>query len=206
MFFITFEGIDGSGKTTQAKLLEEYLEAKGHKVWLTSEPTDSTIGQEVRDWISRMPIQDLISWDLELQKLFALDRQLHLYELKKKLSEGYLVISDRYILSSLVYCHWENFPKVQQLNKGFLREDISIILSVDAHNALFRLITRPSSLDKLEKSIDLKLINDRYTRSTYPNSKIIDGNRPIYEIACDVAQLVEKELESFSFRSGVVNR
>src|SRR3989304_1252387 len=98
--FYVFEGLDGSGLTTQAALLRNYFLSKGKEAVLTKEPTDGLIGG-----IIKAPLRD--EWKtnpLALQMLFAADRAHHLTtEIEPALKKGKNVISDRYVLSNIAY-------------------------------------------------------------------------------------------------------
>ena len=97
MAFITFEGIDGSGKSTVAKMLAEELEKSGKHVFFTCEPTENWIGQQIRASDKKevpMVVEAL---------LFAADRDLHTSEIEAHLGKGEFVICDRYRDSSLAY-------------------------------------------------------------------------------------------------------
>ena len=90
---IVFEGLDGSGKSTQAELLFSFLKSKGKKVHLTSEPTRYLIGGLIKSWVTH----DWQSTPECLQLLFAADRAHHLdKEIIPLLKKGITVISDRY--------------------------------------------------------------------------------------------------------------
>jgi len=100
--FITFEGIEGCGKTTQAKLLASYLEAQGCKTLLTREPGGTSISEKIRtilldvDHSSMLPETELL--------LYLASRSQHTAELIiPVLKEGYIVICDRYTDSTLAY-------------------------------------------------------------------------------------------------------
>jgi dTMP kinase len=95
--FVTVEGIDGSGKSTLAEGLVRSLKRKGVKVWLTSEPTDTWLGEAVRhSWESGAdPTTEAL--------LFIADRVEHCKLIRKRLEEGFVVISDRYHDSTLAY-------------------------------------------------------------------------------------------------------
>src|SRR4051794_21655867 len=101
--FIALEGIDGSGKSSQAKLLAAKLESMGHKVYLTMEPTTGTVGAVLLNILRKKAEADHSTIAL----LFAADRIEHLLNkqdgIMKKLSEGYTVITDRYYFSSYAY-------------------------------------------------------------------------------------------------------
>lgn len=94
--FIAFEGIDGSGKSTQVKLLTDHLIKAGHKVYATFEPTDSPIGSLIRSIFNHKLEAD----HRVIAGLFVADRLDHLLNksngILKKLEEGYTVITDRY--------------------------------------------------------------------------------------------------------------
>ncbi len=100
-FFITIEGIDGSGKSTLITKLEKYLIQQQKKVFLTAEPTSSPIGRFIRNFLS--PEQEYKSNFLAELFLFSADRALHVEQLKGYLSQAYWVLCDRYIDSTLAY-------------------------------------------------------------------------------------------------------
>lgn len=107
--FIAFEGIDGSGKSTQVKLLVNKLKEEGHKVYCTSEPTGRQIGAMLRDIFQHKMEAD----HRTIAGLFIADRLDHLLNkstgILKKLDEGYTVIIDRYyfplMLINVFTCH-----------------------------------------------------------------------------------------------------
>lgn len=100
-FFIVLEGIDGTGKTTQAGLLAEALRTRGHQVVLTREPSDGPAGEKIRNYL-KGPIRYLTA-DQELA-LFMADRREHVDAvIRPALEQGRVVISDRYYFSSAAY-------------------------------------------------------------------------------------------------------
>ncbi|GAG91248.1 unnamed protein product [marine sediment metagenome] len=97
--FIALEGGDAAGTTTHSHLLKGFLESKGFRVFLTQEPSQSKIGILIREFLKNKEIPPTTD-----ALLFAADRDFHYKdEIKNKLEEGYIVISDRYIESSIVY-------------------------------------------------------------------------------------------------------
>ena len=101
-FLITFEGIEGCGKSTQAKLLAEHLERVGRSCLLTREPGGTRIGREIRKVLLN-PAHRRMAPEVEMALYFA-DRAQHLREvIWPALEEGKIVISDRITDSSMVY-------------------------------------------------------------------------------------------------------
>ncbi len=95
--FITFEGCEASGKSTQALILRDYLLGKGYKVFLTKEPGGTILANKLRDIILHNEIIDVLTEFL----LLSAARRDHILEIKHKLNEGYFVISDRFYDSSI---------------------------------------------------------------------------------------------------------
>ncbi len=94
---IAIEGMDGSGKTTQAQRLVEELKKKKIKAIYTKEPTDEPTGKMIRQILSG----ELKVPPLSLQYLFCADRGVHQVELEKLLEKGYVVVTDRYFWSAV---------------------------------------------------------------------------------------------------------
>jgi dTMP kinase len=136
--FIVLDGGDGSGTTTHSHLLKGFLESKGFKVHLTQEPSNNKIGVLLREFLKDKnipPTTDAL--------LFAADRDLHYNnEIKRKLDEGYIVISDRYIESSIIYQSIQSekisIGWVKEINKFVAKPDITIILDIEPQIALAR--------------------------------------------------------------------
>jgi len=123
--FIVFEGLDGSGQTTQSKLLKDYLCQKGYKVVLTKEPTKTS---KVAPRIQKILNQKEKVSAKKLQELFAKDRKEHLKKLViPSLKKGKIVISDRYFFSSFAYGKASGVPfkYLFQINKDFLIPDLT---------------------------------------------------------------------------------
>ena len=99
--FITFEGIEGSGKSTQIQLLKEFFEKKAQKAFFTKEPGSSEVGKKIRSVLLNK--ENKISPQTEIFLIFA-DRVQHVQEIiKPNINEGKIVISDRYYDSSIAY-------------------------------------------------------------------------------------------------------
>ena len=165
-FFIAFEGIDGSGKSTQVKLLKEKLEAAGHKVYVTCEPTDSPPGKMIRDMFNHRIDSD----HRTIAALFVADRLNHILNKKdgmlKMLSEGYTVITDRYYFSSYAY----QSPHIDQdwviqansLSAGLLRPDLNIYIDISPEISIERLNKGRTSIELYETLENLTLVRNKY--------------------------------------------
>lgn len=146
--FIVIEGIDGSGKGTQAKLLKERLTDLGKDVFLTSEPTKGPTGKLIREHL-RDPFLD----DEALALLFASDRIEHLEkEIRPNLESGKFVISDRYVYSSIAYQGQKvDMEWVGDVNKYSDRPDLAILLDIDPRITERRMDDRGDDMEYFEE-------------------------------------------------------
>lgn len=138
---IVFEGIDGSGKSTQVKLLKEALEKRNIKVRVLSEPSDSIYGKEVRRKLSSGEYTPL-----ELYHLFVKDREISAKKIKSLLKDGYIVIMDRYYISTIAYqgAQGISITKIIRDHKKFPQPNLIFILDIDPYIALSRLKAKDS--------------------------------------------------------------
>ncbi len=153
--FITFEGIDGSGKTTQARLLASYLNTMGHKTLLTREPGGSDGAEEIR----RLLVEgDPGRWSPETEiLLFTAARRDHLERtIDPMLEDGGNVVSDRFADSTRVYqgvARADLRETVDQLHNLIIgREpDLTFIIDMDPEIALSRGLARNSGENRFEE-------------------------------------------------------
>jgi dTMP kinase len=141
--FIVFEGIDGSGKSTQIRLLEAFLTARGQKVVRTAEPSDGPAGKLIRQVFSgAYPADERV-----VAGLFVADRLEHILHaetgMRKALDEGFTVLCDRYYLSSFAYqgVHMplEWVMQANSLAAELLKPDLHIYLDLSPEKALERI-------------------------------------------------------------------
>ena len=125
--FITFEGIEGCGKSTQCRMLKQWLEARGRSVLLTLEPGGSRLGRQLRSILLDMASQDLTG-ESELF-LYLADRSQHVSQvIGPALARGEVVISDRYADSTVVFQkpRWQPRLRLQRVRlRSWLRRDKS---------------------------------------------------------------------------------
>jgi dTMP kinase len=169
--FIVFEGLDGSGTSTQTRLLAEYLRGRGERAHMTSEPSDGPIGKMIRTALSgrlRFTSDDDL-FDRQLAYLFAADRHDHLWNdvdgVMKLLARGEHVISTRYYFSSYAYhCKDENdLSFVRSLNGAFPPPDAVIFIDVPLETSSSRLAER-AYLDRYESPEKLEVVRRIYER------------------------------------------
>ena len=200
--FIALEGIDGSGKSSQVKLLAEKLEKAGHKVCTTFEPTDSIIGSMVRNILKGSIKAD----NRTIAALFLADRLDHLLNetngIVKKLGEGYTVITDRYYFSSYAYhgTHMDMDWVIDsnRMCAGIRRPDINIFIDVPPEVCMKRINDNRNSTELYETLDNLSKVREKYFEA-FEKLKgeehifITDGNRAFDVIAGDIWKAVEEQ-------------
>ena len=152
--FITLEGLDGSGKTTQAQLLGARLEAEGSEVVLTREPGGTPLGEEIRNLV--LHGGEVAPW--AEAALYAASRAQHVEQLiRPALERGAIVICDRYVDSSVAYqgiARGLGLERVLDLNLaavGGLMPDHTILLEISADEAMARM---SGERDRIEREGD----------------------------------------------------
>ena len=190
--FICIEGLDGCGKTTQAKLLAKKL-GKSHNAVYTAEPSRGKIGTYIRN--SYLYGEKRLSIVLEAL-LFAADRIEHLEtEVLPALREGRLVISDRYVYSSLAYqdAAGLSLEWIEKVNEYALKPDLAVFVDVDLETVMRRLKAKKSVMEKTET---LQKVRDVYLKFVEKGELVrIDGNRGKAEVAEALADVVLKFLD-----------
>lgn len=165
---IVIEGIDGSGKSTQSKMLCESINNLGYKSIYTFEPTNAYYGTKLRESIKLKNI----SKEDELN-LFVLDRKEHVkHMIKPALEEGYIVVLDRYFYSSIAYqgAYGIDIDYIYKLHKDFIiTPDLVFIFTIAIEEALKRIINYRGFTDKFEEKEYLTKV-----------SKIFDSFRESY--------------------------
>ena len=198
--FITFEGADGCGKTTQINLLNEYLKQKNYNTFLTLEPGGSDIGKNLRQIL--LHHEGFVSDTAELLMYLA-DRAQHVEAvIMKNVNEGKIVLCDRHIDSTVAYQGYArggDIEKINQLNEiatqGF-KPDVTFVFDVDSEIAQERV---GKNKDRMEKEgIEFhKKIRFGYLElaKKYPNRiKVINSNLPIDEVFEQVKKIIDEIL------------
>jgi dTMP kinase len=191
--FICIEGLDGCGKTTQAKLLVKKLQ-KSHNVVYTAEPSRGKIGTFIRK--SYLYGERRLSSVVEAL-LFAADRLEHVEsEILPALNQGEVVISDRYVYSSLAYqgAAGLSLEWIEKINEQALRPDFAIFIDVDPETVMHRLKPRKSVMENLETQ---RKVREIYLKSVEKGDLArINGDKPKNEVAQELYAVVLKFLNA----------
>jgi len=189
---IAIEGIDGAGKTTQARGLTRWLNRRGLRAAYTSEPTNGSIGRLVKKHLSRSSKYS----EETVALLFAADRLEHLTKfIEPKLRSGITLVADRYLHSSIAYqtaatgrTEW-----VRMINSQARKPDVSILIDVSVDVALKRLSRKKFIY---EKASFLEKVRSEYLRLVEDGEMVkVDGEGSKEEVSQRIIEYVETWLE-----------
>jgi dTMP kinase len=192
--FIVFEGIDGSGKSTHIKALTAELKGKGYSVLQTFEPSKNRIGNFIRRYAEKNDFR--LTPETEAL-LFAADRFQHVNTIiEPALKRGRVVISDRYIYSSLAYqgAGGLDIDWIREMNRFAPKPDIAILLDILPEFSLKRVNRRKTVF---EVSDFLRKVRDIYLKLVETKELIrIDADKPKKEVQKEIFSLVFKYIEN----------
>jgi dTMP kinase len=194
---IVIEGADGCGKTTQARLLADYLRGKGRPVLLVREPGGTPLGEEIRRALLN-PAHKSMSAPTELLLYMACRSQLTSEVIRPALEDGKTVICDRYLLSSVVYQGYAGGLGVDIVYKigAFATENIQpavqIIIDVAYETAVARRSVEADRIEARGESFHRKVI-EGYRAAVHgvKGVHVMDGNRSVDEVQKDIRRIVD---------------
>ena len=202
-FFITFEGIDGSGKSTQIKNLAKYLEDHGFDIIITREPGGSVGGEEIRNLLLQGEVD---RWSAETEiLLFTAARRDHLERvILPALQDGKIVICDRFTDSTRMYQGMRG-PKLRVLVDNLTEEvincdpDLTIIIDIDPEISLERAKSRKTAEERFEDfGIDLQKKMRRgfldLSKEFSSRIAVVNGQQSVDELAKEIFSLVKARL------------
>ena len=202
-FFITFEGIDGSGKSTQIRKLAKFLEDDGFDIIMTREPGGSVGGEEIRNLLLQGEVD---RWSAETEiLLFTAARRDHLERIiLPALQGGKIVICDRFTDSTRMYQGMRG-PKLRDLVDKLTEEvincdpDLTIIIDIDPEISLRRAKSRETAEERFEDfGVDLqkKMRKGFIDLSKEFNSriKVVNGQQSVDDLAKEIFSLVKARL------------
>lgn len=201
--FIAFEGIDGSGKSTQIRLLADYLRKMEVAFYTTMEPTDSPIGSMIHQIMTgRMHADPKV-----IAALFTADRLDHLLNevngIARRIDEGTTVIMDRYYLSSYAYqsvdLPLEWLIHANEPAKEIMRPDVNIFIDIEPELAMERILGNRYQKELFEEQSRLERVRRNYLDvfdrlQGEEQVVLIDGNRSQEAVAEDIRSTVMKYL------------
>lgn len=192
--FIIFEGIDGTGKSTQLHLLAEKLKQLGYAVVSTREPTEGPYGQKIRDlFVDRTAV----SQEEELE-LFIADRDQHVQEvILPSLADGCIVICDRYYLSTVAYqgASGMDQEEIMKKNEKFPIPDLAIILEIEPAQSIHRIENhRNEHPNSFEEEANLRKVALIFASMEHDYITRINGSDTIKNVHRQVFEAVTKVL------------
>ncbi len=203
-WFITFEGPEGSGKSTQLRMLAARLRAEGRDVFETAEPGGTPIGTQIRRVLLDAKNQEMFP-TTELLLMFACRAQNVDQWILPALAKGEIVLSDRFTDSSLVYqgiargLGAEVVYEVDRIACRGLVPDLTLVIDIDVETGLKRAQTRNRNAEEIETRIDEQEIGfHRRVRDAYhqlaadepKRVRLIDGNANEKAVAAQVWEVV----------------
>ena len=203
--FISFEGVEGAGKSTQAKLLAEYIVELGYLVVLTREPGGTPIAEQIREIllepgnVEMMEITELL--------LYLASRAQHVHQLiLPALSEGKVVICERFSDATFAYQGYARgfdlkaLEKMNRIATGGLEPDLTIFLNLEVEDGFYR--KRGADLDRLENedSDFHNRVREGYlsiARTAPQRVKVIDARGSIEDVHRRVKECVDQQLAAY---------
>lgn len=202
--FIVFEGIDGAGKSTQARLLAEALEREGRQVYITAEPTPLPSGRALREVLGGK----VKKTPCEIAIMFAEDRVAHNKDgeigIEKLLADGVCIICDRYYYSSLAYqgsqCDYEWVRSLNTRCPEIRHPDLCVFLDLTPEESMKRIMSANRDGTEIYETEEIlakvrntfmKVIEDM---SREDKIAVIDASRDIDTIASDILAAVKSVL------------
>lgn len=201
-FFITFEGADGCGKTTQIGLVKKYFDEKNIETIVTREPGGSELGVHLRKILLHYekPVSNIAE-----TFLYLADRAQHIeYTIKPALNDGKIVLCDRHTDSTLAYQGYgrnQDIEEIRHLNKIVTNgtiPDLTIVFDIDSEIAQKRLGDEKDRLEAegLEFHKKLRFGYLEIAKKEPQRIKIVDANKSIEEVFSDTVKIIEDFLNT----------
>ncbi len=209
--FLVFEGVEGAGKSTQVRLLGDWLAANGIAHELTREPGGTRLGEEIR----RLLLASGEDVPVRAELLLMLAARAALIEAKigPALASDRVVVADRYELSTLAYQGWgrelpaEEVRRINAFATGGLRPDLTVVLDVPVSVGAIRRSGAGGEADRIEQAgqpfHDRVAEAYRLLASTEHDVALVDGTAPPHQVHAEVVQLLRTRFpETFTRAMG----
>ena len=206
-FFVTLEGIEGAGKSTQAELLVRYLETEGYPVKLVREPGGTPVGERTRAILADPELE--ITPLTEVLLLSASRSQLVEQFIRPQLGEGNIVVCDRFSDSTIAYqgfgrgVHLTQIREVTDMCTWLVRPNMTILVDIDPKKGLGRVRTRSvETLTRMDRFENMDMgfhekVRDGFLELAADEPgrfRTFDGNLPVQELSSKIIATVMKEL------------
>ncbi len=199
--FITFEGPDGSGKTSQIAMLADHLRAKGYTVVTTREPGGTAIGDQIRACLHDVANTAMAS-ETELLLYSASRAQLVREVIRPSLASGYVVLCDRFADSTMAYQGYgrgldrDQLAMLTAFATGGLKPDLTILLDMDVERGLRRRTANAEEMNRLD--LETAVFHQRVRQGYHQLAaqepgrwRVVDADREVTAVFDDVRQIVE---------------
>lgn len=198
--FITFEGADGCGKTTQLNLLKDYLENNGYEVVLTREPGGKGLGEKIREI--------LLNYDGEVSNrcesfLFLADRAQNIdIIVNPAIEQGKIVLCDRHTDSSVAYQGYGRGLDINQINTlnnlatNNKKPDLTLVFDVDIETSMQRVGNEKDRMESAGKDFFNRVRNGylELAKQEPKRIKVVDSTKSIQEVQKDVLEIIKTKL------------
>ena len=199
--FISFEGIEGSGKSTQIELIEELIRTKGYQVKKLREPGTTELGEKIRN-IFLEKTAETVDPFTEALLLYASRKHLDQNFLRQNLNDGAIVIADRYADATLAYQSYgkgldHNFVKLIHDSSELLSPDLTFYMDISAELSRERISDR--EMDRMEsESIDFfKKVREGYLQIAHDNPErvvVLDANKTVDQLHESIKKIISNKL------------
>ena len=202
--FITFEGPDGSGKTTQITLLAAYLREQGFPVLTTREPGGTAIGDQIRGCLHDVSNTEMTA-KAEILLYSASRAQLVQEVIRPALARGEIVLCDRFADSTIAYQGYgrgldlDALAFITAFATGDLKPDLTVLLTMDAEHGLRRRETDGAEMNRmdLQASVFYRRVQEGYEALAAAEPErwaVVNADRPAQDVQKDVREIVRERL------------
>lgn len=200
--FMTFEGIDGCGKTTQAMMTYQYLKTHGYRVKLLREPGSTNTAERIREVL--LDKDALVAPVTELFLYEAARAELCHREIRPLLASGYTVLCDRFYDSTTAYQGFGrklDIRMVRSLNRvavGGLKPDLTFLFDLDLKTAQGRQTGKPDRLESQSKAFFTRVRAGflELARKERRRIKVIDATRPVDEVFAAITKILDRRIDN----------
>lgn len=202
--FITFEGPEGSGKTSQIRLLAEFLRLKGYSVLSTREPGGTRIGDQIRACLHDVANTEMTP-TAEVLLYSASRAQLVREVVRPALAEGQVVLCDRFYDSTIAYQGYgrtlnrEDLQRITLFATGGLKPDLTFLLDMDVQRGLARRVANAAEMNRLD--LEQVSFHQRVRQGYHALAQaeparwlVVDADRPVEDVQAELRQLLVSRL------------